>query len=371
MSTTQRRQKIAIIGPSHPYKGGIVMETTELAHQLSSDGADVTLCSWRSQYPSLLYPGSQFTATEKPERPLFSNTIRTLAWYNPLSWWRLGRRLRTFDQIIFIWWLPTIQGPIYLTIGAALGRSHAERIVLCHNVLPHEGKPGDRAVTRLMLKHIDRVLVHTPAQAAIASELTNKPIATASLPLALPGTVPTKPLTNRPLKHQLLYFGIVRPYKGLDVLLHAIAELPDVHLVVAGEFWGGSELYTDLIEKLAIANQVTIHTGYASDYELADYFAACDALVLPYRNGTASQNVGIGHAFGVPVIATTAGSMAEHIRPGVDGLVCEPNSVTSLVSTITDFYAPGTAKRLQAGIPRITTAGGWQTYLTALVGSDK
>lgn len=347
------------------------METTELAHQLESLGADVTLCSWRAQYPSLLYPGSQFFPTDKPERPLFDNTNRTLAWYDPLSWWRLGRRLRAFDKIIFVWWLPTIQGPIYITIMAALGKSHAEKILLCHNVLPHEGKPGDRTVTGLVLKRIDRVLVHTSAQAVIASELTTKPVATASLPLALPSTVPATPITNRPLKHQLLYFGIVRPYKGLDVLLHALAELPDVHLVVAGEFWGGSQAYTNLITDLHITSQVTIHPGYATDQELADYFAACDALVLPYRGGTASQNVGIGHAFGVPVIATSAGSMAEHIRPGVDGLVCEPDNVASLATAISTFYAPGTAERLQANIPPVTTVDGWQTYLTALAGSAK
>ncbi len=342
------------------------METTELAHQLDSQGAKVTLCSWRAQYPSLLYPGSQFVPADQPERPLFNHTTRTLAWYNPISWWRLGRGLRAFDKIIFVWWLPTIQGPIYLTIMAALGKSRAEKLLLCHNVLPHEGKPGDRAVTRLVLKRIDRVLVHTPAQAKIASALTTKPIATASLPLALPSTVPATPLTQRPLQHQLLYFGIVRPYKGLDVLLHALAELPAVHLVVAGEFWGGIEPYTTLIKELGITSQVTIHPSYATDQELADYFAACDALVLPYRGGTASQNVGIGHAFGVPVIATSAGSMAEHIRPGIDGLICEPDNVASLVLAITNFYAPGTAERLQAGVPHITTVDGWQAYLTAL-----
>ena len=370
MSVTIAGQKIAIIGPTHPYKGGIAMETTELAHRLRATGATVTLYSWKAQYPTLLYPGNQFVPDDKPERPLFAPTIRRLSWKNPLGWWRLGRQLRAYDRLIFVWWLPTIQGPIYYTILKALGRQKGgpQRIVLCHNVLPHEGKPGDRAITRLVMGRMDRLLVHTPAQAKIASQLTNQPVALAGLPLALPSSVPATPTTQRHLQHRLLFFGIVRPYKGLDVLLRALVSLPAIKLTIAGEFWGGSEPYQKLLHELGLEQRVTLHAGYASDDELAHYFSECDALVLPYRGGTASQNVGIGHAFGVPVIATTAGSMAEQIQPNVDGLLCAPDDVASLAAAISTFYEPGVAARLQRGLPRVSTEAGWETYLTALLG---
>ncbi len=370
MSAPKRRPKIAIIGPAHPYKGGIAMETTELAHHLQATGAEVTLYSWKAQYPTLLYPGKQFVPADKPERPRFEPTVRRLSWKNPVGWWRLGRRLRHYDKIVFVWWLPTIQGPIYLTILKALGRNAGspQRIVLCHNVLPHEAKPGDLTITKLVMGRVDRVLVHTPAQAKIAARLTNRPIALAGLPLALPSTVPAKPLTRRPLQRRLLFFGIIRPYKGLDVLLRALADLPDIKLTIAGEFWGGSEPYQKLLQELDLEQRVTIHAGYASDEQLAQFFADCDALVLPYRGGTASQNVGIGHAYGVPVIATTAGSMAEQIKPDVDGLLCEPDDVASLTAAISKFYEPGVAARLQRGIPAVSDQAGWQAYLAALLG---
>ena len=346
------------------------METTELAHRLRAAGAAVTLYSWKSQYPALLYPGKQFVAADKPERPLFAPTIRQLSWNNPFGWWRLGRQLRSYDRVIFIWWLPTIQGPIYYTILKALGRQKGgpQRIVLCHNVLPHEGKPGDRAITRLVMRQMDRLLVHTPAQAKIAGQLTTRPVALSGLPLALPSSVPTRPITQRPMQHRLLFFGIIRPYKGLDVLLRALASLPDIELTIAGEFWGGSETYQKMLRELGLEKRVTIHAGYATDDQLAHYFSACDALVLPYRGGTASQNVGIGHAFGVPVIATTAGSMAEQIQANVDGLLCAPDDEASLAAAISTFYAPGVAARLQGGIPKVSTEAGWQTYLTVLLG---
>jgi glycosyltransferase involved in cell wall biosynthesis len=363
-------QRIAIIGPTHPYKGGIAMETTELAHRLQASGADVTLYTWTAQYPTLLYPGNQFVPNDKPERPLFERTIRQLSWKNPFSWWQLGRQLRLYDKVIFVWWLPTIQGPIYLSILKALGRGKGrpQRIVLCHNVLPHEGKPGDRAMTKLFMAQVDRLLVHTPAQATLAAQLTSRTVALAGLPLVLPSTVPAQPIKQRRLQQRLLFFGIIRPYKGLDVLLHALASLPDIKLTIAGEFWGGSEPYQKLVQELGLKQRVTIHPGYATDEQLAQYFAESDALVLPYRGGTASQNVGIGHAYGVPVIATTAGSMAEQIRPNVDGLLCQPDDVASLAGAIGKFYEPGVAAKLQSGIPTVATETGWQTYLTALLG---
>lgn len=369
MPALKHSPKIAIIGPTHPYKGGIAMETTELAHRLQATGVEVTLYSWKAQYPALLYPGDQFVPADKPERPIFERTVRQLSWKNPFSWWRLGQQLRRYDTVIFVWWLPTIQGPIYYLILKALGRGkvNLQRIVLCHNVLPHEGKPGDRVITKLVMGQMDRVLVHTPAQAKIAAQLTSRSIALASLPLALPNTVPATPTTRRPLQHRLLFFGIVRPYKGLDVLLRALVSLPDVKLTIAGEFWGGSEPYQKLLQELALEQRVTIHAGYASDEQLAQFFADCDALILPYRGGTASQNVGIGHAYGVPVIATTAGSMAEQINPNVDGLLCEPDNVASLATAISKFYEPGVAAMLQRGIPTISTKAGWETYLAALL----
>src|SRR5665213_1647847 len=131
--------KIAIVGPTHPYKGGIAQETTALAHELTKAGNDVTIVSWRAQYPGILYPGEQFVPENKPELPLFANTHRVLSWKSPLSWQRWGRKLRGYDQVIFVWVVPTFHGPIYLAMMRAMGKKRRPRIVvICHNVLPHE-----------------------------------------------------------------------------------------------------------------------------------------------------------------------------------------------------------------------------------------
>src|SRR5665213_3408361 len=120
--------KIAIVGPTHPYKGGIAQHTTQLAHHLQAAGHDVEIISWRAQYP-FFYPGVQFVPQAKPELPVFPHTKRVLSWKNPAGWLRWGRRLRAYDKVIFVWFVPTIQGPIYRSILQALGKRGAETII--------------------------------------------------------------------------------------------------------------------------------------------------------------------------------------------------------------------------------------------------
>lgn len=357
--------RIAIVGPTHPYKGGIAQETTELAHRLSAVGHSVELLSWKAMYPKLLYPGNQFVPADKPELPTFEHTRRTLSWRNPTSWWRHVRKLRGFDQVIFIWWVPTIQGPVYLTMLRALGKRGPQTILICHNVLPHEPRPGDRAITRAVLRRVNRIIVHTQAQAEVAKTLTSREIRVVGLPLALPGRVPEPTKQAIKLKHRLLFFGIVREYKGLDVLLRALAQVPNVKLTVAGEFWE-SERYERLITELDLEGRVTLRKGYLPADELAGLFTKVDALVLPYRGGTASQHVAIAHTYGVPVIATTAASMAQQVHDGVDGLLCRPDDVDDLTETIKHFYEPGVATKLRKGVPHLSDDRGWGAYLQTL-----
>jgi glycosyltransferase involved in cell wall biosynthesis len=357
--------KIAIIGPAHPYKGGIAQHTTELAHRLSAAGHQVELISWRTQYP-FFYPGQQFVPDGKPELPLHPDTRRVLSWKNPIGWGRWGRHLRQFDQIILIWWVPTIQGPVYLSMLQALGKNRPPVTIICHNVLPHESRPGDRRLARAVLGRCQNVIVHSEAQAALAAELTKSQVITVNLPLILPKTS-GQPLNKATPDGQLLFFGIIRPYKGVDILLKALAEVPDVKLTIAGEFWGDVKLYTDLIQKLGLEKRVTIQSGYVPADDLPQLISAADAVVLPYKEGTGSWNVSLVHAYGTPVIATTAGSLANQIHDGVDGLLCKPGDVESLAGAIQHFYEPGVAQKLKLGIQKPTTEADWQTYVQALL----
>jgi glycosyltransferase involved in cell wall biosynthesis len=352
--------RIAIIGPAHPYKGGIAQHTTELAHRLTAAGHEVEIISWRTQYP-FFYPGQQFV--EEPELPEHQGTHRVLSWRNPVGWARWGKRLRQFDRIIFVWWVPTIQGPVYWGMLKALGRKRPPAVIICHNVLPHEPRPGDKKLARAVLGKCERVIVHGETQAKLAKSLTKQPVIETELPLPLLKSIKK---TKKAVAKQLLFFGFVRPYKGLDVLLKALAKVPDVKLTVAGEIWGDPKTYITLIQELGIQDRVTLKNGYVPANELANLIAAADAAVLPYKTGTGSWNVQMAHAYGTPVIATRAGSLDTQVKDGIDGLLCEPDSVESLAKAIKHFYEPGIAKKLQENVPGVSADQDWQRYVQAV-----
>jgi glycosyltransferase involved in cell wall biosynthesis len=371
--------RIALVGPAHPYKGGGARHTTELAHRLAAAGHDVIIESWRAQYPRRLYPGQQLL--DVPEGEPYPRAYRRLAWYRPDGWLAAGRRLRSADLVIFALLTP-LQIPAYLTILAGLrarrrpgSKRHPRTMVICHNVLPHERRPGDVTLTRTLLARVDTVLTHSPAQAAQARELAP---GTAMVTVPLPPHLPSAPISERagflppgqpqrPESVRLLFFGIVRPYKGLDVLLRALARAPGhLTLTVAGEFWGGTAETGELIAELGLAGRVTLRPGYLPATEIPALFAAADALVLPYREATASQNALLAFTHGVPVITTTAGALADAVRDGVDGLTCAPGDADDLARVLAAISQPGTLADLRAGIKVADPEPSWAAYLRAL-----
>ena len=386
--------KIALVGPAHPYKGGGARHTTELAHRLAAQGHDVIIESWRAQYPGRLYPGQQ--TVDVPEGEPYPRTRRRLAWYRPDGWLAEGRRLRPADLVVFAYLTP-LQAPPYLAVMAGLRRP-ARTAVICHNVLPHERRPGDVPLTRALLSRADTVITHSAAQAAQARDLA--PAATVRTarhpsppahhpspnpghrtgrvsrprahPAARPGQPPAQTSPPAPAEPsapaRLLFFGIVRPYKGLDVLLRALAQAPaEVTLTVAGEFWADTTEMDNLIGELGLADRVTLRPGYVPADEIPGLFGAADALVLPYREATASQNALLAFSHGVPVITTTAGALAEPVRDGVDGLTCAPGDTEDLLRVLKEFSDPQVARRLRAGIPAVDPDRGWDGYLRVLL----
>jgi glycosyltransferase involved in cell wall biosynthesis len=370
--------RIALVGPAHPYKGGGARHTTELAHRLAAAGHNVIIESWRAQYPSRLYPGQQ-TVTAQEGTP-YPRTYRRLSWYRPDGWYAAGRRLATADLVVLALLTP-VQAPAYLAMLGGLGTKNRPRtVVLCHNVLPHERRPGDVALTRTLLSHADTALVHSAQQATAARELASDlSIVIARMPPHLPqggfgGMGPPDPggspggSSPREAALHLLFFGIVRPYKGLDVLLRAMALAPPSRtLTVAGEFWGGTGDTEKLIADLGLGTRVTLRPGYVPADEIPALFAAADALVLPYREATASQNASLAFSYGVPVITTTAGALADQVCDGVNGLTCAPGDVEGLARTLTAFSRPGTAERLRAAVRPVDPEPLWTAYLKALL----
>jgi glycosyltransferase involved in cell wall biosynthesis len=359
--------RIAVVGPAHPYKGGVAQYTTELAHRLAAAGHEVVLESWSHQYPAALYPG-RLTVAE-PELPLFAPTRRRLSWRRPDSWLRTGRRLRGADLVVLVLVNP-VQVPPYLGILAGLGRHRTARVVVqCHNVLPHEQSAVDVALVRAVLTRVDGVIVHSATQGDQARTVTDRPVTVEHMaPLVVAAA--TAGAGPRPVRHRLLFFGLVRPYKGLDVLLRALAAgPPDVTLRVAGEFWGGPAATERLVTELGLGHRVELRPGYVAAQDVPALFADVDALALPYRSATASLNAFLAFEQGVPVIATRVGTVECDVTDGADGVLCEPDDVESLRGAITRFYADGEPQRLRAGVGAVDATPQWRRYCTALVGS--
>jgi glycosyltransferase involved in cell wall biosynthesis len=271
---------------------------------------------------------------------------------------------------------------------ASLGRKpkRSRTAVIAHNVLPHERRPGDVALTKALLTHADTVITHSAAQAAQARDLApGATVLTARIPPHLPTAgrenhgaerpgplAPDQPRASTGAgRCSLLFFGIVRPYKGLDVLLRAVARAPaHVTLTVAGEFWGGTAGTGKLIAELGIGDRVTLRPGYLPAAGIPALFAAADALVLPYREASASQNARLAFAHGVPVITTTAGALAEAVRDGVDGLTCAPGDAEDLLRALREFSDPATARRLRTGVRPFDPEPCWAAYLRALLAGE-
>ncbi|HLZ37989.1 MAG TPA: glycosyltransferase [Mycobacteriales bacterium] len=358
--------RIALVGPTAPYKGGIAQHTTELAHRLAAEGHLVRVESWSEQYPALLYPGEQ--RAPAPERKPFGNTAYDLAWYRPDSWLRVGHRLRSADLVVVVLVSP-VQVPAYLALLRALHPGDVPVVVLAHNVLPHERRAVDVPLVRALLRRADAVLAHSDDQAALARSLADTPVtvtALAPFPPA-PPSGPARP-PGAPPTRTLLFFGLVRPYKGLDVLLRALAAgPPDVRLVVAGEFWGGTADTERLVAELGIEERVELRLGYVPAPEVAALFARADALVLPYRTVTGTQHTWLAFAHGLPVVAARVGTLPEQVRDGVDGLLCDPGDVAGLADALCRLYEPGCLPRLRANVHSVDPTPQWREYVAALV----
>ena len=357
--------KLALVGPSHPYKGGIAQHTTALAHRLDAAGHEVEIWSWKRQYPAKLYPGEQRVPGTVPELPPFANTTEPLSWDRPVGWVAAGRRGRRehLDAVILTWTTP-IQGPTYL--GLLAGWRHSGPVIgMCHNVLPHEPRPGDPQLTRAVLRRCRGLLVHSDAQAAIAR--TVAPRATvATSPLPPPPLTLTGVDREPGVRRTLLFFGLVRPYKGLDLLLRALPA--GVRLIVAGEFWTPVAEIEALVAELGLTDRVELRPGYVAAEALPALFAEADAVVLPYRSGTASIVTDVAHANGVPAVVTRVGTLADSTRDGVDGLVVPPEHVAALAAALASLYDGATLQRLQEAVRPPEVDALWGDYVAALEG---
>ena len=311
----KQKPRIALIGPVHPFRGGISHYTSHLASHLLQDGFPVAIFSFRRQYPSWLYPGE--TDRDPSLEPIQSEAQYNLDPLYPWTWVQCIRLIQQFkpDLVLFPWWT-TFWGMAFAYLLWALKRKGINTAVLVHNVLPHEAKPWDRWITKITLRQTDQFIVQTSEQGAKLKEI-HPGAKIAQAPHPVYDQFPNQRMDQRDARAQLhlpldgkllLFFGIVRPYKGLANLIDAMSELrkdhEPVHLVVTGEFWEPLEKYRAQIQSLGLNEAVTIFPGYATNESLPLYFSAADLLVAPYIGGTQSGSVKLAMGFGIPVLVS-------------------------------------------------------------------
>ncbi len=353
--------KIVVIGPVYPFKGGISHYTALMTRSLSKEHI-VKNISFKMQYPKLLYKNEQRDYENDSFK--IDNTEYLINTINPLSWIKTACFIKKEnpDAVIFQWWHPWFS-PCYIWLGKAL-KTHTKIIFACHNILPHEGFPLKRKLTKSVLKNGSAFIVHSQQDANDLCELIKEPhyIKTV-LPTfnAFKLTDITKHEARKRLNigaasEMMLFFGFIREYKGLKQLIKSMPAIhqsrPNAVLYIVGDFFGSSEKeeYVKLIAKCGCEKYIVLVDGYVPDKEVEPYFAACDVVVLPYISATQSGIVQIAYSFNKPVIATKVGGLPEVVQDGKTGFLVPPDNEEKLAEAVVSFFAENKADVFSQGI---------------------
>ncbi len=345
--------KITILGPAHPYRGGLAAIMQSMAREFLSRGEKVNIKTFSLQYPEFLFPGkSQLVDTPPPDDLNIERCVNTV---NPLNWLRLGFRLRKErpDIIIMKYWTP-FMAPCFGTI-ARIARSNGVTRVICQidNVEPHEHHIIDKPFNHYYLGGVDGFIYMSNQVRDELSAYTNAPKLFSPHPMfenfgtSIQNDEAKAELGLETKCHYALFFGLIREYKGLDMLFDAWAQLKSRgetkgrKLIVAGEFYTSPEPYLKQIEELGIADDILLHTKFIPDSQVAKYFCAADFVILPYHTATQSGVTQIAYNFCTPLIVTNVGGLPEIVTDGKVGYVTEPNS-ENIADAMENIWQQGT-----------------------------
>lgn len=346
--------KVIIIGPAHPLRGGLATFNQRLAKEFIDSGNDCAIYSFSLQYPSFLFPGkTQYSDEPAPDDLKINSAINSI---NPFNWIKIGNRLKKEkpDIIVVRFWLP-FMGPALGTILRRVKKNkHTKIICIADNIIPHEKRIGDRSFTKYFLKSCDAFITMSEK---VMSDLRmfqkSKPAKLVSHPLYDNfGKIIFKESARKHLdipenQNIILFFGFIRKYKGLDLLLEAMSilknlkpETLNIKLLVAGEYYEDEKSYKEQIEKLGIKDLLILKTDFIPDSEVKYYLCAADAVIQPYRNATQSGVTPLAYHFEKPMIVTNVGGLPSLVPDGKVGLVVEPNAA-AIADGILKFFQLG------------------------------
>lgn len=364
--------RVAVVSPFPPVRGGISHFAARASDALQAGGHEVVRCSFKRQYPDFLFPGrSQFESGRAADPAALIDGM------NPFSWMKAGRRLRDSkpDIVLAAYWTP-ILAP---ATGIVAGKAGAPVLALVHNARPHERLPGGDTLARWFFGRCAGVLTLSNVVANQVRELGfSGPLRTTPHPVYDRfGDAPARDDARRqlgldPEAPVLLFFGLVRSYKGLDVLIEALAGVrqtaPAALLVVAGEWYEPRGPVARRIAELGLEDAVVIHDAYVPDESVPALFSAADVVVLPYRSATQSGVLETAAAYGVPVVVTDVGALAAPVLEFGSGRVVLPEDAEALASAILEVIDPEKQPAFRTGALRLASAHGWTPFVEAFEG---
>ncbi len=353
--------KITIVGPAHPYRGGLASIMETMAREFQHRGDDVDIKTFTVQYPKLLFPGkSQTLDSAAPEDLKIERLVNTM---NPFNWIKIGRQIRRErpDFVLLKYWTP-FMAPCFGTI-ARIARSNKHTKVICQidNVEPHEHHLIDYPCNCYFLRSVDGYVYMSEQVNTELKEYTHNPAIFSPHPMfenfgqRVDRDEACRTLELDPSQSYAMFFGLIRDYKGLDILLEAWGKLKSEDkckgrkLIIAGEFYSSKDKYLAQIESDKITDDVIIHEGFVADDMVKHYFSATDFVVLPYHTASQSGVTQIAYNFSLPMIVTDVGGLPEIVPHDKVGLVCSP-TFSAVAEAIEAAWSEGTLERFRENL---------------------
>ena len=369
-------RKVIIIGSAWPLRGGLSNFNERLAQEFLTDGWDVKIYTFSLQYPSFLFPGkTQYSAETYKGNVEIKVAINSV---NPFNWLKIGWELKEIkpDLLIIKFWIP-FMAPCFGTIARLVKRNrHTKIVTIIDNIIPHEKRPGDKALAKYFVNGIDGfVAMSRKVLEDISLFDTKKPRIFSPHPIydnfgeeVEKGSAILQ-LGLDPSYRYILFFGFIRDYKGLDILLNAMSEpeilAKKIKLLVAGEFYTNSKPYLDIINERGLGDIVVMSNDFIPDGEVYKYFSACDLVVQPYKSATQSGVTQIAYHFNKPMVITDVGGLGEFVPHGEVGYVVKPDN-KAVADAIVSFYDENREAFFISNIKSIKDRYSWKYFLDNL-----
>ncbi len=370
-------KEIVIVGTAYPFRGGLASYNERLARAFSEAGHKVRIYTFKLQYPSFLFPGkTQYSESPPPEDLNIEVIVNSI---NPFNWIKIGKRIRKEapDILLIKFWLP-FMGPCFGKVARIAKKNGKTKVIsIIDNIIPHEKRMGDTALAKYFVKPVDGFIAMSRNVLEDLKKFDEKAPKVYS-PHPLFDNFGEACSREEALQHleldaqfrYLLFFGIIRKYKGLHLLLEAIADdafrSKNVKVIVAGEFYSDEEFYKNMIRDLKLEDQIVLVDKFIADEDVYKYFCAADMIVQPYVSATQSGVTQIGYHFEKPMLVTDVGGLAELIPHQVAGYVTQPDPI-EIRASLMDFYDNNRQAELEEGVRQEKKKFAWEIMVDKVI----